>query len=925
MRGTRRLSDDSSGRACYGVPVTGEAMMMVDKVGQSVGILVLGMHRSGTSALTGVLDELGLPAAGELLAAESYNEKGLFENKSVNAFHNRLLDYLGSRWDDPMPLSNGFVDTVAGQRFVAELAAIVRTELLETTAIFSVKDPRMCRFVPLWKAALEATGTEPRAIIALRHPLEVAGSLSRRDGFPRAKSLLLWLAHMLNAERETRALSRSFVSYDALLEDWRGTADRLALELGIGFPKERGRIEAVVDGFLTADLRHHAVAAQIGRSTRFDALVADAWDAFQALAVNRDDGEAMAELDRIAATLAEASEVLAPYVAWEFKALLDSRERTALLEEIERVVRAQNADYFAEIGKLTSAVDAEKQSAATALETERTAAETQRAEDRAKAAQAAEKAEATHRQLMASEQRSYRQAMEKVERELQALRPTAQQAADRAALFERRTAELEADAHRLRQEAHAHAAALNALEGSTAWRLTGPFRRAASALPLSMRWQIRRLAKAGWWMATPWRMPARLRFLREREQRPAGFDVASAVGSTAPPPSSSTPSGPRRATKSLPALGLFEVPTLQPRVSMVTDSINEGSLFGGVATALIFTALFAKRTGRRLRIVTRTQAPAAENVAAVFRAHGIAWTDNIEFVFADISDEDSRIETNADEIFVTTSWWTTRATRQSVADAQILYILQEDERMFYPFGDDYLACAETLSDRSIAKVINSGLLHRHLVEDGVIDEATPFFEPSFPSRIYFPSPDADADGKRNFFFYARPYNARNLYDRGVAVIETAIERGILDPALWNIHFVGKDLQPMQLAGGIEPILLQNMAWEDYAAFVRSVDLALTLMFTPHPSYPPLDVAACGGVAVTNRFGVKTDLSGYSRSIVCVDSELEALVEGLRQGVAQALDDDGRRAALSDSGIGRDWAASFAPVFDRLAESAAHVR
>lgn len=882
-------------------------MMMVDKVGQSVGILVLGMHRSGTSALTGVLDELGLPAAGQLLAAESYNEKGLFENKSVNAFHNRLLDYLGSRWDDPMPLSNGFVDTEAGQGFVAELAAIVRTELLATTALFSVKDPRMCRFVPLWKAALEKTETEPRAIIALRHPLEVAGSLSRRDGFPRAKSLLLWLAHMLNAERETRALSRCFVSYDALLEDWRGTADRLALELGISFPKERGRIEAVIDGFLTSDLRHHAVTAQIGRSTRFDALVADAWDAFQALAVNRDDSEAMAELDRIAGTLAEASEVFAPYVAWEFKALQDSRERTALLEEIERVVRAQNADYFAEIHK------------------ERQAAESQRAEDHAKAAQAAEKAEATHRQLMASEQRSYRQAMDKVERELQVLRPTAQQAADRAALFERRTAELEADAFRLRQEAHAHAVALNALEGSTAWRLTGPFRRAASALPLSMRGQIRRLAKAGWWLVTPWRMPARLRFLREREQRPAGFDGQSAAGATAAPPPQPTPSGPRRATNSLPALGLFEVPTLQPRVSMVTDSINEGSLFGGVATALIFTALFAKRNGRRLRIVTRTQAPAAENVAAVFRAHGIEWTDNIEFVFADISDADSRIETNADEIFVTTSWWTTRATRQSVADAQILYILQEDERMFYPFGDDYLACAETLGDRSIAKVINSGLLHRHLVEDGVIDEATPFFEPSFPSRIYFPSPDADADGKRNFFFYARPYNARNLYDRGVAVIETAIERGILDPALWNIHFVGKDLQPMQLAGGIEPILLQNMAWEDYAAFVRSVDLALTLMFTPHPSYPPLDVAACGGVAVTNRFGVKTDLSGYSRSIVCVDSELEALVEGLREGVAQALDDDGRRAALSNSGIGRDWAASFAPVFDRLAESAAHVR
>lgn len=157
------------------------------------------------------------------------------------------------------------------------------------------------------------------------------------------------------------------------------------------------------------------------------------------------------------------------------------------------------------------------------------------------------------------------------------------------------------------------------------------------------------------------------------------------------------------------------------------------------------------------------------------------------------------------------------------------------------------------------------------------------------------------------------------------MIDAAIERGILDPALWNIHFVGKDLAPVQLAGGVEPILMQNLAWEDYAAFVRSVDLALTLMYTPHPSYPPLDVAACAGVAVTNRFGVKTDLSGYSRSIVCVDSDVESLVEGLRLGVEQALDPEGRRQALADSGIGRDWAAAFAPVIDRLAESLPHVR
>ena len=537
------------------------------------------------------------------------------------------------------------------------------------------------------------------------------------------------------------------------------------------------------------------------------------------------------------------------------------------------------------------------------------------------------KAEAAHRQLLATEQRSFRQKLQRSERDLDDLRHQA----ERGAHFEREADQLRREADHLRREALELHGAIEAMRASTSWRLLAPLRRVGGALPPSARTMLRRTAKTGWWAMTPWRMPARLRFLEERNRRlaaetalstppageplphqpgpsaiaapaPASADATSPSPSPSPAPTSaiSRPVRVRRGSSTQPPLGLFEVPADggKGRVSMVTDSINEGSLFGGVATALIFTALLARRTGRRLRIVSRTQAPAAENVAIVFRAHGIAWEDNIEFAFADIADETNAIDTVPDEWFVTTSWWTTESTRQSVPDAQILYILQEDERMFYPFGDDYLACSEVLADRSIRKVVNSELLHRHLKGDGMVGEETPFFEPSFPDRIYFPEPGPEEE-KRKFFFYARPNNARNLYDRGLAVIEAALERGILDPEVWDIHFVGKDLAPMTLSGGVEPILLQNLAWEDYAAFVRSVDLALTLMYTPHPSYPPLDVAACGGVAVTNSFGVKTDLSRYSRSIICVDSEVETLVEGLRQGIERAMDREGR-----ETGAGR---------------------
>lgn len=860
---------------------------------KAIGVLVLGMHRSGTSAVTGVLDKLGIPVAGELLGAESYNKKGLFENKAVNLFHNRLLAHLGSRWDDPMPVSNDFVATPAGQGFITELAAIIKDELLADAAIFAVKDPRMCRFIPLWQAALERSVAEPRAIIPLRHPLDVAGSLAARDGFPRAKSFLLWLDHTLAAERQTRDINRSIIGYDTLLADWRGTSDKLAHDLDLAWPKERSRVEHGVDEFLSRDLRHHANSAEIGEATRLDALVSKSWSALNILVEDPGNAEAQASLDAVHAELVAATSVLTPYVTWEFSALADALSENDRLQFQEKALRQERQEFETSLRQVMADTEANLRNAL-------------------------KESEEAHRQALRTEQRSFRQKLKASEDEMQALR----RRADEADQLDRRIFDLENENQYFRREVQEERVALAALKSSTSWRMTAPLRSAVGLLSPSTKNVLRRSAKAGWWAVTPWRTSARLRFLREREQqalaassaRPLNGETSAQAHETSP--QVATP--PRRGASSQPPLRIFEVAGGSPRISMVTDSINAGSLFGGVATALIFTALLAKQTGRSLRIITRTQPPEADNVATVFRAHGIAWTDNIDFVFADLHDKTNQIDVHADELFVTTSWWTTQATRQTIADTQILYILQEDERMFYPFGDDYLACSEVISDRAIAKVINSELLHRHLVQDGVIDAATPFFEPSFPKRIYYPAPDTRSQ-KRNFFFYARPYNARNLYERGIEVIEAALERGILDPDEWNIHFVGKDLAPTLLSGGVEPILLQNLAWEDYADFVRSVDLALTLMYTPHPSYPPLDVAACGGVAVTNRFGVKTDLSHYSRSILCADSELEALVEGLKQGVQKATDRKARDEALASSQILRDWPTSFAPVFEKIVE------
>ena len=151
------------------------------------------------------------------------------------------------------------------------------------------------------------------------------------------------------------------------------------------------------------------------------------------------------------------------------------------------------------------------------------------------------------------------------------------------------------------------------------------------------------------------------------------------------------------------------------------------------------------------------------------------------------------------DLFVTTSWWTTWATRESIDPSNIIYLVQEDERRFYPEGDDSIRCAEILEDPRITCIVNSKPLFDYLFAGDTAHLRTPtWFEPAFPA---FAIPrEASVSGKRNFIFYARPKNLRNLYYRGLEAIAGAIESGTLDPAEWEFFFIGRDLQPVSLPG-----------------------------------------------------------------------------------------------------------------------------
>jgi hypothetical protein len=219
-------------------------------------LLVVGMHRSGTSALAGALSLLGVDVGEDLLPAKiGENERGFFELKEVHSFHERLLLSGGRTWDTPSPLTQVWLDRFATPSTQAELVGILERNF-SGSDLWAVKDPRLCQLLPLWRDVLTDLGVDLEVIHIVRDPAAVARSLANRDGFPAEKSGVLWLDHNLAAEHDSRGLRRALLTYEGLLDRKMDALEDLAAQLDITWPESTEATATAIESFLTRDLDH---------------------------------------------------------------------------------------------------------------------------------------------------------------------------------------------------------------------------------------------------------------------------------------------------------------------------------------------------------------------------------------------------------------------------------------------------------------------------------------------------------------------------------------------------------------------------------------------------------------------------------------------------------------------------------------------
>jgi len=398
---------------------------------QNQAILVLGMHRSGTSALARVLDLMGA-AAGEpdelLPVHPTDNPTGYWERAEFNALHDALLATTGHAWDRLAGFDARALDMEAAAAPLRGLQRLV-DRLDASGQPWIAKDPRLCLLLPVWFALRP----DAACVVVVRDPREIAASMWRgpRGTFTSAFVLALWEKYMRLALAGLQGRPALFVAYDALLAEPQAQCERLLRALAErGVDELHAPMAAELSAFLDMGLRRSVPRPHVALTPAQEALTQ--WLRTQCRApANVPVSGVPDETVSIDATLAEFEAAFAYHV--EHGRVLSQQDVTARLDRMTQEFAQALAEQARDWGVRIDAARNRAESLAVEL------------------------ASAVHERDAARQQHE----------------TAAKQLGERAV-----------ELHRLQAHADGLAGSVNALRNSLSWKLTAPLRGLVALLRL---------------------------------------------------------------------------------------------------------------------------------------------------------------------------------------------------------------------------------------------------------------------------------------------------------------------------------------------------------------------------------------------------------------------------------------------------------
>ncbi len=335
----------------------------------------------------------------------------------------------------------------------------------------------------------------------------------------------------------------------------------------------------------------------------------------------------------------------------------------------------------------------------------------------------------------------------------------------------------------------------------------------------------------------------------------------------------------------------------RPRLNLLTPSVNSQQIFGGIATALQLFTSVADALGdgydRRIVVTDADIEPESYERLSDYEAvpHAASLDLGRRLLVDAYEREGSRLDLRANDIFIATAWWTALFARDLErdrarlfgGDLPFVYLIQDDEPYFQRRSSRYALAESTYrhGDSAIA-VINSEELFQVMTRKYAFGEAycIPYEINAQISAALKPRPR-----ERLMLVYGRPHVDRNAFELICDALFRWQQRDPIRASRWQILVLGEPfvetwLYPLQNAtvGG-------KASLADYADYLGRASVGVSLMLSPHPSYPPLEMAEAGLLTITNGFEGKT-LTDRFDNIVSLDLlEPATLADAIESAVA----------------------------------------
>lgn len=324
----------------------------------SKAIVVLGMHRTGTSLTMAAVEALGVDTGDHLLPPGSDNETGYWEDSAVIDLNERLLAALGKTWYSLAPITKAEWLGPEVSDLKREAVALLRHRFPQSD-IWGFKDPRCLRLWPFWRQVLSDMAVPVKYVVTFRHPDSVAASLAYRNQFAPARSYFLWLTHYVPALEQLLAESSIFIDYDQLIDQPTEVVERLAAFIhGAGWLNRQskpGPVDAFLERTLQRRLRHARFEAG-EMATEVPALLRDTHALLGRLAKGGADGGAGHEVATLQQHYQSYAMLLGQMDASQFEA--DRLEKIVREEESVRDKIEKIGLYHADTNKKMEGIDA---------------------------------------------------------------------------------------------------------------------------------------------------------------------------------------------------------------------------------------------------------------------------------------------------------------------------------------------------------------------------------------------------------------------------------------------------------------------------------------------------------------------------------------------------------------------------------------